>query len=227
MFNFKERKKIKELLEKINKHVEEFHKKGLYTLFESSFISRVILGKPDFEKINYFYEVVMEWESNPNTKLMPLELGKDLEELITSNMYTVGIHKMNISPSIYESEKAKNVLENGLDNYGDLSEGIVMKDPSIVKTVVIHNNLFSLFVEMQNKWRDSNGCFLFAFPNEYLDKEGTINESNKNLIYNYGKDGHAIIKPEYIQGFIGLNTNVMTYMSKEEILEYNNSIRKM
>lgn len=211
--------KKNKIIKKINSYIEDCNQKNVYTLFDSKYSKEIFFNKLSTDKVEYFYNLIKGWD---DALTVPKEVGKYLESLIDDENLIVGVHRTEIQEDLKNDIKMKNILEQGLKNYGDLSSGIVYNNADLSKTVSFPGNILNLMILLKSTYKFSNGGFILAFPSEITDNEGTITNDNAHLIYDK-ISGVNHIKPEYILGYIDSSYGVMNFFSREKLLQYYES----
>lgn len=131
---------------------------------------------------------------------MPLEVGKEIEELFKDESYIVGIHRTGYS--VVDEEYLKEVFNRGLINNMDALQGGFHLDEDyldIKKTVDLFYDPIVMNgpLKAAKRYKQSSGCIIVKIPKSYLGLEdGEI----KPIYY---KDGVSIkLLPEYVYGYI-------------------------
>ena len=203
----------------IKNKIEELQKEGInnncYYLVNSKKMSEVIdRCSSDKEKLNYFYELCKGWDKSENA--IPLEIGKSLEELIYNPDIQVGIHRSSVVTGI-DDINLINIMQNGLQNNAQISQGAIHDIPRLTLTVSMVNDMFHTIPLLKTNYKGSNGSIIFALPKSCLDQEGNILKGCEDVIYNkIGNTYH--IKPEYIIGYLVAEYGVYNLYTKEDIL---------
>lgn len=197
---------------KIERHKELFDNQNAYTILESNYFKNLFSKIKDYKTLNEFVDSFISWDKEVT---IPKETGKYLEDLVENKNLKIGIHRTRVYPDIYSDDVTRNILENGLRNYGDMNSGSIRKRPDLTKTMVLTLNLYNLLITIKNSYNGSTGAFIFAFPSDIIDDEGTITKENTDLIYNE-KDN---IKPEYLLGYLDNSYGVMNFITKENLIK--------
>jgi len=208
----------------IKKKIEALQRQGLdnncYYLINSKDMQETIEKcKNDEEKLEYFYNLCANWDNSEQA--IPLEIGLYIEELIENPSIQLGIHRSSNVTGIDDKNLVK-IMQEGLENNAQLSQGVVHDIPGLTKTVSIVNNMFHTIPMLKSGYKGSNGSIIFAFPKEYLDVDGNVLVGFEDKVYEV-KNGTYYIKPEYIVGYLVAEYGVYNIYTKEDIIE---NIRK-
>ncbi len=152
------------------------------------------------------------------------ELGNLIEEKVKDSDYRFGVHRSYFvdSDDPKNDNTLQNIMQNGLDVFGDASSGAVRKDADPSKTVSFCNSLLNAVILTKSSRQGSNGAVLVAIPSEFVSEDGEIIPGEEENVYNYGEGGFPSIKPEYILGFApggGHHGAHITFIPKSEILK--------
>lgn len=203
----------------IKKKIKDLQKQGLnsncYYLINSKDMQETILKcKKDKEKLEYFYNLCEGWDNFGFS--IPLEIGLYIEGLINDPNITVGIHRSSVVTGI-DDRNLVNIMQQGLENNAQISQGVVHDIPGLTKTISIVDNMFRTIPMLKSGYKGSNGTFLFAFPSNLLDEDGNILDGFEYQIYEV-KNGTHYIKPEFIVGYLVAEYGVYNLYTKEDII---------
>jgi len=206
----------------IKNKIEELQKEGInsncYYLINSKKMTEVIdKCSSDKNKLKDFYDLCEGWDKYGSA--IPLEIGNKIEELIYNPNIQVGIHRSSVVTGMDDMGLIylTDIMQNGLQNNAQLSQGAVHDIPRLPLTVSMVNDMFHAMPLLKTNYKGSNGSIIFALPKSCLDEEGNILNGYEDEIYNkIGNTYH--IKPEYIVGYLVAEYGVYNLYTKEDIL---------
>lgn len=161
----------------------------------------LLINSPYIDKKQKFkYSLAQNYDE---VGYMPMEVGKDIEQLFSDSTYMIGIHRTGYSN--VNEEYIKDVFNRGLINNMDILQGGKTLDDTyldIYKTVSFMDDFITMNAELKlsHNYKNSRGCFIIKIPASYIGmKDGEIKP-----IYFKDKDGIKILS-EYIYGYISCN----------------------
>lgn len=163
---------------------------------------------------------------------MPLEVGRELEQLFLDDSYIVGIHRTGVSN--VNDEYLKDIFNKGLINNMDcLQGGHYMSENylDIKKTVDLFYDPIVLNGALKTAgwYKESEGCVIVKVPKSYL---GMADGEVKPIYY---KDGISVkLLSEYVYGYVPVDkdgcvgsivhnpnyTDEHVYIDSEDVLLY-------
>lgn len=133
---------------------------------------------------------------------MPIEVGKEIEELFSNPTYMIGIHRTGYSN--VNEEYIKDVFNRGLINNMDSLQGGKTDDTylDIYKTVSFMDGFITMNAELKlsHNYKGSIGCFIIKIPGSYIG----MADGELKPIYFKDKEGIKLLS-EYIYGYIPCN----------------------
>lgn len=224
----KELKKIKELAQKIEDRRQKALVSNRFSVMATEYARQTIKGimdkaleTKDSSSLEYFYELVSDWDDYGN---MPIEVGTKLNELIDNPDINVGIHRtggygMINFDAVYSSKQLYNIFQNGLYITGDLSSGVDHKGEAVPpnKNISPINNILEAIILGKSSYKSSTGGIITAIPSEYVTNTYTIKKGHESDIYTK-VDNQWALKPEYLVGFLAQRDGICKFYTKEEIL---------
>ena len=134
---------------------------------------------------------------------MPMEVGKEIEQLFINPNYMIGIHRTGYSN--VDEEYIKDVFNRGLiNNMDSLQTGKELDDTylDIYKTVSFIDGFITMNAELKlsHNYKASSGCFIIKIPASYIGMSG----GEVKPIYFRDKEGIKLLS-EYIYGYIPCN----------------------
>lgn len=162
-------------------------------------------------------EVVQDWFANA---FMPKTLGENLEKVFFDENYIIGIHQMGELTINQEGKNiiGESILEEGLRLTGHSSQGIsstlienfksVHYDEQSIQESEFSNNIY--FLTQKNTYQFAKllkGLLDSAYYKAYGEGGAAIVRIPKSDLSNpaklvYEKSGEAVLKPEYILGYV-------------------------
>lgn len=133
---------------------------------------------------------------------MPMEVGKEIEQLFVDSIYMIGIHRTGYSN--VNEEYIKDVFNRGLINNMDLLQGGITDDTylDIYKTVSFMDDFITMNAELKlsHNYKCSSGCFIIKIPASYIG----MSDGEIKPIYFKDKEGIKLLS-EYVYGYIPCN----------------------
>ncbi len=220
------RKEFKALIEKISEEIKNIKNDGQYHILNTNFAKKILqhcINNNNLYGLNFYYQ--MYHTIDTIEPIIPLEVGKKMEQIINNPNYDIGIHRtgdyQNINEgNIYKATSINDILNNGLKNYGDLSSGANTNKNKIppYKTIKKIVSIEDIMLSIKSTYKGNIGIIL-AFPKGMLNEEFEIIPGNETKIYNLNED-YPIIKPEYIIGLVIQDRGMCIYHSKEQFNQF-------
>jgi len=211
----------------INKKIEKLQKQGInsncyYLINSKDMIETIDKCSNDKKKLEYFYNLCEGWDLTK--EVIPLEIGVSLEKMVNDSNIRVGIHRSSVITD-KNDQVLKYIMQNGLRNDAQITQGATHVVPDLTKTISFVNNMFHTVPMIKGSYKGSNGAIILTFPTEYLDLEGNVLPEFINEIYEE-TNGIYYVRPEFIVGYLVAEYGVYNLYTKEDILnreEENNA----
>ena len=215
----------RELKRIYNEYKEKSIKEGRYYLKGSNYMKKLIDEDTPKELMESFYFNWFNKLDNSET-ILPLDLGLFLEENVYDENNFLGMHKSYavVKQNVYEDEILNSIMSQGLVNHGSSMQGAIIQGVvSPNKTVTNINDPISASVGLLSNYRDAKGTILLSLPKKYINKQfDFVDPKYKDEIYDYDENGTCYIKPKYILGYVVSENGILTYYSRENLLENYN-----
>ena len=204
--------------------IQDAHNAGRYCFFENDFAYEFLEKceqENDYERYMTFFDLIEGWDKKCS---LSLESGEYVSNLWLADTNKIpAIHRMYLHGYTYEdgvpySEELKDVMEEGLSNYGFGNQGGVVGVPDLSLSATPIDS-FTGMINLIASYKTNNTTVLMQFPRDLVDSSlGFTSEEASDVIYDKST-GYYIIKPEYILGAIVKNDNGFDqFYSKEQLL---------
>lgn len=200
--------------------------KGRYSLFETTFAKEFFAKDLDYEKREYFFDLIEGWDEKCN---IPYNIGVSLDRI--SNDNTVMIHrtKLDIDNDVENNEKLQSIMNDGLKNYGHgnaVGGSAFIEEPPLTLTMTPLKGI-SGWINLLSTWHENDSVIIAAFPKEFVKSDGEFaNDKSANLIYNYSGEVPSI-KTDYLVGaIIKKEDGLDEFYTRDEIKEFGNKIER-
>lgn len=173
---------------------------------------------------NYFRDLFEQWDDYGS---IPLELGNNIERLLSDENIVLGIHRTGgigaiNKDNIVGSQMLHSIFNEGLKNMGHLSSGHISSSiPDPNKTVSMLRSIVHAVMSIKGQYKDSVGGVLVALPSSCVNGEGEIINNAYDRVYTV-VDNTPAIMPEYLLGFVASDDGVCTYYPKESFTKGKN-----
>lgn len=169
-------------------------------------------------------DIIKSWDED-NDVIIPKEVGRELEKYVDNDKYWVGIHHCEqINGADFENDNIlKDMMTNGIKNFGAAQQGIFDKHPPLIKTLEECTGMLNAVISIKRGRGFSTGAVVVAVPREYIDEDGDLKSGAEDKVYNRDEYGNAVIKPEFNVGFITAHVpgeNICRYRSRDDLLKY-------
>ena len=209
----------KDEIEKIIMSAQQDNRYSFFEFIEVEEILKKCERLNDYEKYEYFYSLFLNWN---NESQLSRNAGELINRLMQDKTKTIAIHRTylgeietrNDTPTTFLLDS---IMENGLLNNGQLSQGASVGLPSLTLTTTPISKLGDL-INIVASYKGNNGTILLSFPRELVDEDLSFKNNSENTIYDIDTNSYTV-KPEYILGvIIKQNGKLDEFYTREQLL---------
>lgn len=200
----------------VKEHIEDYDKRGLYTIFNSQYVKKIMSQEIPCYKLSQYFNLF--WKCDKSLAITK-EVGEEIENLINDVRVHIGLYNIQLNESFENSNLAKTIFQKGLEDTENTSLEKISDQIIFPKTIV------QALLTLKDASQKYEGCFVFAFPKALINDSGNLNMHEYHQIYDCF-DGITYIKPEYIIGYIDTDSKTINYIPKEEIIAKTKTLKK-
>jgi len=200
----------------IKEHIDEFEKKGIYSLFNSEYVKKIFAQEIPCYKLSNYYDVFLKCDLSLQ---LSKESGELLEKLFNNQSKNIGIYETVLDKKALESDTLRNNIQYGFQDGNNKSLDKLSEEISFPK------NFVNFMLTLKTISDNFGGCFIFSFPKDLVNENGYVNSQEYHRLYDC-YNGVTYIKPDFIIGYIDTDSPSIDYIPKEEIITKQKTLQK-